>query len=118
MPKAIGRQQPGKGFSPATAAGTRYDGDIRFTVQVTNQSDRSVKEPVLLFVSDLVASLTPDVKRLRAFTKVELAPHETKTVTLTVRPSDLAYVNEDLQWILEPGKFRATIGNQQVEFGI
>ncbi|MBR3432348.1 MAG: glycoside hydrolase family 3 C-terminal domain-containing protein [Bacteroidaceae bacterium] len=118
MPRAIGKQQPGKGFSPATAAGNRYDGDIRFTVQVTNQSDRSVKEPVLLFVSDLVASLTPDVKRLRAFTKVELAPHETKTVTLTVRPSDLAYVNEDLQWVLEPGQFRATIGNQQVEFGI
>lgn len=118
LPKAVGSQPPVRGFSPATAAGTRYDGDIRFTVQVTNQSDRSVKEPVLLFVSDLVASLTPDVKRLRAFTKVELAPHETKTVTLTVRPSDLAYVNEDLQWVLEPGQFRATIGNQQVEFGI
>ena len=118
MPKAIGKVQPGKGFSPASAAGTKYDGDIRFTIEVSNQSDRSVKEPLLLFVSDLVASLTPDVKRLRAFTKVELAAHETKTVTLTVRPSDLAYVNEDLQWVLEPGKFRATIGNQQAEFGI
>ena len=91
-------------------------GNIRFTVDVTNQSDRSVKEPVLLFVSDLVASLTPDVKRLRAFTKVELAAHETKTVTLTVRPSDLAFVNEDLQWVLEPGQFRAIVGNQRAEF--
>ena len=91
-------------------------GDIRFTVDVSNQSDRSVKEPVLLFVSDLVASLTPDVKRLRAFTKVELAAHETKIVTLTVRPSDLAFVNEDLQWVLEPGQFRATVGNQRAEF--
>lgn len=118
MPKAIGKVQPGKGFSPASAAGTKYDGDIRFTIEVSNQSDRSVKEPLLLFVSDLVASLTPDVKRLRAFTKVELAAHETKTVTLTVRPSDLAYVNEDLQWVLEPGQFRATIGNQQVLFTI
>ena len=91
---------------------------LRFTVDVTNQSDRSLKEPVLLFVSDLVASLTPDVKRLRAFTKVELAAHETKTITLTVRPSDLAFVNEDLQWVLEPGQFRATVGNQRVEFTI
>jgi beta-glucosidase len=91
---------------------------ILFTVDVTNQSDRSVKEPVLLFISDLVASLTPDVKRLRAFTKVELAPRETKTVTLTVRASDLAFVNEDMQWVLEPGQFRAAVGNQRVEFTI
>jgi beta-glucosidase len=99
-------------------AGGKYNGDIRFSVDVSNQSDRSVKEPVLLFVSDLVASLTPDVKRLRAFTKVELAANETKTVTLSIRPSDLAFVNEDLQWVLEPGQFRAIIGNQRAEFTI
>ena len=115
-PAATGKASPSKGFSPKTAAGTTFDGNIRFTVEVTNLSDRKVKEPVLLFVSDLVASLTPDVKRLRAFTKVELAPHETKTVTLTVRPSDLAFVNEDMQWTLEPGQFRATVGNQRTEF--
>ena len=115
-PKAVGKTKPVKGFTPKSAAGTKYDGDLLFTVDVTNQSDRKVKEPVLLFVSDLVASLTPDIKRLRAFTKVELEAHETKTVTLHVRPSDLAFVNEDLQWILEPGKFRAAVGNQRVEF--
>lgn len=96
----------------------KYDGDIRFSVEVTNQSERSVKEPVLLFISDLVASLTPDVKRLRAFTKVELAAHETKTVLLSIRPFELAFVNEDLQWTLEPGLFRAAIGNQRTEFTI
>jgi len=115
-PKAVGKTKPVKGFTPKSAAGTKYDGDLLFTVDVTNQSDRKVKEPVLLFVSDLVASLTPDIKRLRSFTKVELEAHETKTVTLHVRPSDLAFVNEDLQWILEPGKFRAAVGNQRVEF--
>ena len=115
-PAATGKASPSKGFSPKTVAGTTFDGNIRFTVEVTNLSDRKVKEPVLLFVSDLVASLTPDVKRLRAFTKVELAPHETKTVTITVRPSDLAFVNEDMQWTLEPGQFRATVGNQRTEF--
>ena len=117
-PAATGKASPSKGFSPKSAAGTTFDGNIRFTVDVANQSDRKVKEPVLLFVSDLVASLTPDIKRLRAFTKVELAPHETKTVTLTVRPSDLACVSEDLQWVLEPGEFRATIGNQRTVFAI
>lgn len=119
VPKATGRKaQAVRGFSPAQAGGTVYDDDIRFTVEVTNRSDRSVKEPVLLFVSDLVASLTPDVKRLRAFTKVELAAHETKTVTLRVRPADLAFVNEDMEWVLEPGQFRATVGSQRAEFTI
>ena len=94
------------------------DESLSFSVDVSNQSERSVSEPVLLFISDLVASLTPDIKRLRAFTKVQLAPHETKTVTLSVRVSDLAFVNEDLQWVLEPGQFRAAIGNQRVEFTI
>lgn len=117
-PQADGKVQPTRGMTPASAAGNRYSGDIRFSVELTNTSDRSVKEPVLLFVSDLVASLTPDVKRLRAFTKVELAARETKTVTLTVRPSDLAFVNEDMQWVLEPGKFRAAIGNQRTEFSL
>lgn len=107
-----------KEFKKLPKEGEDLGGSLRFTVEVTNQSDRSVKEPVLLFVSDLVASLTPDVKRLRAFTKVELAAHETKTVTLSIRPSDLAFVNEDLLWVLEPGQFRATIGNQRTEFTI
>lgn len=89
---------------------------LRFTIDLTNQSEREVKEPVLLFISDLVASLTPDVKRLRAFDKVTLAPHQTKSLTLTVRVADLAFVNEDLQWLLEPGTFRATISNQSIEF--
>ena len=71
---------------------------------------------MLLFVNDLVATLTPDVKRLRAFDKVDLAPGETKTVTFKVAPSDLSFVNEDMQWILEPGQFRATCGNESVTF--
>lgn len=86
------------------------------TVDVTNTSDREVKEPVLLFISDLVASLTPDVKRLRAFEKVTLAAHETKKVTLTVKLSDLAFVNEDLKWVLEPGEFKVAVANQSVKF--
>jgi beta-glucosidase len=114
--KAAG-SHPGMSPSPMQRSGQEAE-TINFTVDVTNQSERSVSEPVLLFISDLVASLTPDIKRLRAFTKVQLAPHETKTVSLSVRVADLAFVNEDLQWVLEPGQFRATIGNQHVEFTI
>ncbi|MCQ2075420.1 MAG: glycoside hydrolase family 3 C-terminal domain-containing protein [Bacteroidaceae bacterium] len=91
---------------------------ITFTVDVVNNSEREVKEPILLFVSDLVASLTPDIKRLRAFDKVNLLPHESKTVTLSIKPSDLAFVDNNLNWVLEPGQFRATIANQRVTFDI
>lgn len=103
------------GIIPAKVKGKEAEKMV-FTVDVTNNSDREVKEPVLLYVSDLVATLTPDVKRLRNFKKVTLAPHETKSVELTLRVSDLAYVNEDLQWVLEPGEFRATVANQSVTF--
>ena len=89
---------------------------ITISATVTNTGKVAGKEPVLLFISDLVASITPDNKRLRAFDKVELAPGETKTVTFKVAPSDLSYVNEDMQWILEPGQFRATCGNESVTF--
>lgn len=102
----------------AGSANLKYNKNdkIAFTFEVTNKSDIAVKEPVLLYVSDLVASLTPDVKRLRSFKKVSLAPRETKTVTLRVRTSDLAFVNEQLEWVLEPGEFRVTVGNQQKVF--
>lgn len=108
----------GKGFSAKAAAGLQYatDDKITFTVEVTNNSDRAVKEPVLLYISDLVATLTPDVKRLRAFTKIDLAPHQTQTVEFSVSPCELAYVNEDMQWVLEAGQFRATVGGCTVDF--
>ncbi len=122
MPAVTGNKplDQGKGFTPSAAAGPQFaPGDkLTFTVNVTNSSDRAVKEPVLLYVSDLVASLTPDLRRLRAFDKVELAPGETRTVTLEVDPHDLAFVNDDMQWTLEPGEFRATIATQSLTFSI
>ena len=59
-----------------------FDDVLTFTVDVKNTGNRIGKESVLLFSSDLIASLTPDIRRLRAFEKVELQPGETKTVTL------------------------------------
>ena len=86
-------------------------GDVlKVSVKVTNTGDRAGKEAVLLYSSDLVASLIPDVKRLRAFQKVELQPGETKTVTLEVPASDLAFVGADGKWRLEKGDFRLSCG--------
>ena len=88
---------------------------LEFTVDVTNTGDRAGKESVLLFSSDLVASLTPDVRRLRAFDKVELQPGETKTVTLKLKASDLAFVGYDGRWILEKGDFKIQTGDQVLD---
>lgn len=86
-------------------------GDVlSFEVTVTNVGDRSGKESVLLFSSDVVASLVPDVRRLRAFTKIGLEPGESRTVTLEVPADDLAFVDAQGRWTLEEGDFRIGVG--------
>ncbi|MDO4319512.1 MAG: glycoside hydrolase family 3 N-terminal domain-containing protein [Bacteroidales bacterium] len=89
-------------------------GDVlTFTVDVTNTGDRTGKEAVLLFSSDLVASRqVPDNRRLRAFDKIELAPGQTKTVTLTIPAESLAYVDANGNWVLEQGDFKMQAGNK------
>ena len=86
-------------------------GDVlKVSVKVTNTGDRAGKEAVLLYSSDLVASLIPDVKRLRGFEKVTLEPGETKTVTFEVPAHELAFVGPDGKWRLEKGDFRLSCG--------
>ena len=85
---------------------------LKVTVDVTNDGNVAGKESVLLFSSDLYASSTPDVRRLRAFTKVELAPGETRTVEFEVPAKDLAFVNYDGKWTLEEGDFILSVGGQ------
>ena len=89
-----------------------YDDTLSFSVDITNTGSCEGMESVLLFSSDLVASTSPDKKRLRAFDKIRLKPGETKTVTLELPASDLAYVGYDGHWILEAGDFRMAIGDQ------
>lgn len=90
-------------------------GDVlEFSVDITNTGDVAGKEPVLLFTSDVVASISPDNSRLRNFTKVELRPGETKTVTMSVKASDLAFVGYDNKWRLEAGEFRVKCGDQSL----
>ncbi|WP_129594701.1 glycoside hydrolase family 3 N-terminal domain-containing protein [Seramator thermalis] len=87
-------------------------GDIlTVSVDVKNTGKVAGKETVMLFSSDLVASITPDVRRLRAFEKIELQPGETKKVVLKLPANDLAFVNEKGKWIIEEGDFRFQIGN-------
>ena len=84
--------------------------DLKVSVKVTNTGDRAGKEAVLLYSSDLVASLIPDVKRLRGFEKVALEPGETKTVSFVIPAHELAFVGADGKWRLEAGDFRLSCG--------
>lgn len=88
------------------------DDSIEVSVDVTNTGQRTGKEVVMLYSSDLYASLVPDNKRLRAFSKIELKPGETKKVTLKMKGSDLAFVGADGKWILEKGDFRLAVGTE------
>ena len=91
------------------------DGDVlKVCVDVTNTGSRAGKEAVLLYSSDLVASLIPDVKRLRSFDKISLEPGETKTVCFELPASDLAFVGADGHWRLEKGDFRLSCGGLAV----
>lgn len=87
------------------------DDVLTVSVKVTNTGSVKGKESVLLYSSDLVASTVPDNKRLRDFTKIELNPGETKTVTFTLKAKDLAFVDQDENWRLEEGEFRLKAGN-------
>lgn len=81
------------------------DDMLTVTVDVKNTGSRAGKESVLLYSSDLIASIVPDNKRLRCFTKISLEPGETKTVTFTLPAKDLAFVGADGRWTLEEGDF-------------
>ena len=87
---------------------------IRVSIDVRNTGSMAGKEPVLLFSSDLCASVTPEVKRLRDYRKVSLEPGQRTTVTFELKADDLAFVNHSLDWVLEPGEFRLSCGNQSV----
>jgi len=91
---------------------------IKVSVSVKNTSNRTGKEVVQVYVSDLVATVTPSVKRLRAFDKVELAGGESKTVSLDIPVQDLAFVGRDLKWTVEPGDFELSVAGKKVPFTV
>ena len=93
----------------------RHGDIIKVSVDVKNTGKVAGKESVLLFSSDLVASMVPDGRRLRAFDKIELLPGETKTVTFNLKADDLAFVGYDGKWVLEEGDFKLMIADQSAD---
>lgn len=89
---------------------------IEISIDVKNTGDREGKETVLMFVSDLVASITPEVKRLRAFEKIKLEPNETKTVKFSIDKNQLSFINADLKRVTEHGDFTLKIGKLKANF--
>ena len=87
------------------------DDVLTVSVDVTNKGRMAGKESILLYSSDLIASMTPDGRRLRQFDKIALNPGETRTVTLQLPASDLAFVGYDGRWRLEEGDFLLTVGS-------
>ena len=93
----------------------RHGDIIKVSVDVKNTGKVAGKESVLLFSSDLIASMVPDGRRLRAFDKIELQPGETKTVTFDLKADDLAFVGYDGKWVLEEGDFKLMIADQSAD---
>ena len=93
----------------------RHGDIIKVSVDVKNTGKVAGKESVLLFSSDLIASMVPDGRRLRAFDKIELQPGETKTVTFNLNVDDLAFVGYDGKWVLEEGDFKLMIADQSAD---
>ncbi len=93
----------------------RHGDIIKVSVDVKNTGKVAGKESVLLFGSDLIASMVPDGRRLRAFDKIELQPGETKTVTFELKADDLAFVDWNGKWRLEEGDFKLMIADQSAD---
>ena len=89
---------------------------ITVSVEVKNIGARSGKEVVMLYLSDDYASITPEVKALKRFEKIDLAPNQSQIVTFELTQSDLQFVNNNLKWIAEPGSFTIRIANQSSKF--
>lgn len=92
------------------------NGKLTVTVTVKNTGSRAGKHSVELYTRDMYASITPSMKRLRAFQKIELNAGESKQVSFTIDKNDLAFVNKQLQTVTEPGDFEVMIGDKTAKF--
>lgn len=89
---------------------------LTISVDVANTGNRKGKEVVQLYISDLYASITPSVKRLRGFSKIELVPGQKSTVNFKIHASELAFVDATSKWVTEPGEFEVIIGGHKAKF--
>jgi beta-glucosidase len=105
-------------YSPITLSAPLLteSGKITATVTVTNTGQREGKHSVELYTHQQYASITPNMQRLRAFKKISLKPGETQTVSFTLNAADIAFVNNSLKTVTEPGSFDVMIGDQKAVF--
>jgi beta-glucosidase len=90
--------------------------ELPVSVKVTNAGEREGKEAVLVYVSDLAASISPPGKRLRRFAKINLKPGESRTLTFKLRNEDLSFINAENKLVSEPGEFEVRIGRLTRKF--
>jgi beta-glucosidase len=95
---------------------TLSNGNLQISVAVTNTGSTTGKEVVQLYIADRYASITPSVKRLRGFEKIEIKPGATQIVTFTISAKDLEFVGRDEKWISEAGWFDIMIGSEKSSF--
>ncbi|WP_199117650.1 glycoside hydrolase family 3 N-terminal domain-containing protein [Pedobacter sp. ASV28] len=96
----------------------KADQELIVSVEVSNTGSREGKEVVELYLSDLYASLTPDVKRLRGFEKINLKPGEKQTITFKLNKKDFSFTNLHHITVVEPGEFKVQIGNLSKNFRV
>ena len=92
--------------------------ELTVTVDVTNTGNREGKEVVDLYLTDVYASITPDVKRLKGFQKISLKPNETKTVTFKLFKAELSFINYNSQRVVEAGEFEVKIADLKAKFEV
>jgi beta-glucosidase len=93
-------------------------GDIQVTVDVTNTGQRKGDDVVELFLKQEVSSVTTYEFDLRGFDRVPLNPGEKKTVSFTLHPDDLAILDKNMNWTVEPGKFQVMIGHSSEDINL
>lgn len=99
------------------------DGELKVSAKITNTGTRPVTETAQLYIRDLVASSIRPVRELKSYQRVALKPKESKRVTFTLKASDLAFYNQQLDYVVEPGQFHVWIAPDamsglQAEFSV
>jgi len=95
-------------INPAT---TGSEGDILISLDIKNTGGRAGAEVVQLYIRDVISSVNTPVKELQGFEKIILNPGEMKKVEFKLKPEQLAFIDQNLKWIVEPGIFSVMVGS-------
>ena len=101
-----------------SAATIRSNDELKVSVDVKNAGERDGMEVVQLYTRDHFASISPALKKLKRFEKVELKAGESKTVEFTLSAKDLEFFGMENEWIAEDGKFSVMVGGLTADFNL